>query len=172
MYWLRLCPHFREPALEATLVRRRLFIVLMTAAHISPNIFSLRVFLTNIQWTSYYNTRQSTYSYHTSHSYIHLHPYIIHHIHIRSHLHFSCYSWQAGCPRLFVSDTETSCKSFLLHTQIKKMTLWHILTSKVRPKLQPCCSPSTWFTVVTDHLEVGELLMYCGLQSSASQHSN
>jgi hypothetical protein len=40
--------HFREPVLEATLVWRRLFIVLMTAAHISPNIFSLQTFLTNI----------------------------------------------------------------------------------------------------------------------------
>ncbi len=29
--------------LEATLVRRMLFIVLMTAAHISPNVFSFRV---------------------------------------------------------------------------------------------------------------------------------
>ncbi len=29
-------------------VRRRLFIVLMTAAHISPNVFSLRNFLSNI----------------------------------------------------------------------------------------------------------------------------
>ncbi len=45
--WLRLCPqsgaHVRSHA-----VRRRLFIVLMTAAHISPNVFSLRNFLSNI----------------------------------------------------------------------------------------------------------------------------
>ncbi len=73
-----------ERALEATLVRRRLFIVLMTAAHISPNIFSLWVFLTNIQRTSHYNTwqwhkfilyitfiRTFTSPYYTSHSHIH-----------------------------------------------------------------------------------------------------
>jgi hypothetical protein len=82
MYWLRLCPHSREPSLEALLVRRRLFIVLMTAAHISPNVFSLQVFLTNVQWTFHYSTRQwhtsilyitfirtFTSSYYTSHSY-------------------------------------------------------------------------------------------------------
>ncbi len=42
-YWLRLCPHSGEPPSEATLVQRMLFIVLMTAAHISPNVFFLRV---------------------------------------------------------------------------------------------------------------------------------
>ncbi len=42
-------------------VRRRLFIVLMTAAHISPNVFSLRKFLRNIQGL-----------FHTVHSNIHL----------------------------------------------------------------------------------------------------
>jgi hypothetical protein len=106
MYWLRLCPHSRKGALEATLVWRRLFIALMTAAHISPNDFSLRVFPTSVQWTSYYNTWQRhtfilyitfictfTSSYYTSHLYVH------------SHLHFFCSSLQAGCLRLFVSDT-------------------------------------------------------------------
>jgi hypothetical protein len=114
MYWLRFCPHSRERGLEATLVRRRLFIVLMTAAHISPNVFSLRVFLTNLQWTSHYNNRQwhtsilyitfirtFTSSYYTSHSYVH------------SHLHFFCSSWQAGCPQLFVSDTATTTQRIL-----------------------------------------------------------
>ncbi len=75
---------FRGRALEATLVWRRLFIVLMTATHISPNVFSLPGFLTNVQWTSHYNTRQwqtftlyitfihtFTSSYYTSHSYVH-----------------------------------------------------------------------------------------------------
>ncbi len=45
--WLRLCPQFRARVRSHT-VRRRLFIVLMTAAHISPNVFSLRNFLSNI----------------------------------------------------------------------------------------------------------------------------
>jgi hypothetical protein len=33
------------------------------------------------------------------------HIHIIHHIHVHSHLHFFCSSWQAGCPRLFESNT-------------------------------------------------------------------
>ncbi len=45
--WLRLCPQFGA-CIRSHAVRRRLFIVLMTAAHISPNIFSLRNFLSNI----------------------------------------------------------------------------------------------------------------------------
>ncbi len=49
---------FGEPALEATFVRRRLFIVLMTAALISRNLFSLQAFLSNVQWISHYNTWQ------------------------------------------------------------------------------------------------------------------
>ncbi len=39
--WLRLCP-------QSGAVRRRLFIFLMTAGHISPNLFCLRNFLSNI----------------------------------------------------------------------------------------------------------------------------
>jgi hypothetical protein len=91
MYWLWLCPHSRERALEATVVRRRLFIVLMTAAHISPNAFSLRVFLTNIRWTSHYNTRQwyAFILYITFIRTVHSHPHIIHHIHMYIHIFVS-----------------------------------------------------------------------------------
>jgi hypothetical protein len=45
--WLRLCPQ-SGARIRSHAVRRRLFIVLMTAAHISPNVFSLRNFLNNI----------------------------------------------------------------------------------------------------------------------------
>jgi hypothetical protein len=45
--WLRLCPQFGA-RVQSCAVRRRLFIVLMTAAHISPNVFSLQNFLSNI----------------------------------------------------------------------------------------------------------------------------
>jgi hypothetical protein len=45
--WLRLCPQFGA-RVRSHAVRRRLFIVLVTAAHISPNVFSLRNFLSNI----------------------------------------------------------------------------------------------------------------------------
>ncbi len=47
MNWLRLCPQ-SGARVQSHAVRRRLFIVLMTAAHISPNVFSVRNFLSNI----------------------------------------------------------------------------------------------------------------------------
>jgi hypothetical protein len=53
--WLWLCPQFgplrpklRHPQEAIYSLRRRLFIVLMIAAHISPNVISLRNFLSNI----------------------------------------------------------------------------------------------------------------------------
>jgi hypothetical protein len=70
IYWLWLCPHFGAPTPEDTLLRRRLFIVLMTAAHISPNVFSLQLSLASIYLTSYYNIQQCTHTYYTSHSHI------------------------------------------------------------------------------------------------------
>jgi hypothetical protein len=45
--WLRLCPQFGA-RIRSHAILRRLFIVLMTAAHISPNVFSLRNFLGDI----------------------------------------------------------------------------------------------------------------------------
>jgi hypothetical protein len=45
--WLRLCPQ-SGARVRSHAVWRRFFIVLLTAAHISPNIFSLRNFLSNI----------------------------------------------------------------------------------------------------------------------------
>ncbi len=83
-------------------IRRRLFIVLMTAAHISPNLFSLRMFLSNIQKLFLIVHNNIIHAYYTSHSYTHLHllfctPY--------SYLHFFWSSWQAACSRLLVSDT-------------------------------------------------------------------
>jgi hypothetical protein len=68
--WLRLCPYFGAPTPEATLLRRRLFIVLMTAAHISPNVFSLQMSLASIYSPSYYSIGQYMHTYYTSHSHI------------------------------------------------------------------------------------------------------
>jgi hypothetical protein len=45
--WLRLCPLFKA-RVRSHDIRRRLFIVLMIATHISPNVFSLQNFLSNI----------------------------------------------------------------------------------------------------------------------------
>ncbi len=75
IYWLRLRPHFRAPTLEATLLWRRLFIVSMTAAHISPTSFPSNCTLL-VYWTSYFNTKWCTHTYYTLHS----HPHILHYV--------------------------------------------------------------------------------------------
>ncbi len=54
-------------------VRRRLFVVLMTAAHISPNVFSLRMFLGYVQELFLIIHDNSIHTYYTSHWYIQLH---------------------------------------------------------------------------------------------------
>jgi hypothetical protein len=79
-----------------------LFIVLMTAAHISPNVFSLRKFLSNIQRLFPIVHSNIIHTYYISHSYAHLHLLFYTSY---SKLHFFRSSWQAGCPLLLVSDT-------------------------------------------------------------------
>ncbi len=98
--WLRLCPQ-SGARVRSHAVQRRLFIVLMTAAHISPNVFSLRNFLSNI------HVLFLAYVY--CHSYLlyitfkqYLHPFITR----QSFYHFFGSSWQADCSRSLVSDTE------------------------------------------------------------------
>jgi hypothetical protein len=54
-------------------IRRRLFLVLMTAAHISPNVFSLWKFLSNIQELFLTVHDNIIHAYYTSHLYAHLH---------------------------------------------------------------------------------------------------
>ncbi len=115
-WWI--CPswspseHLLAPALspfggahvQSHAIQRRLFIVLMTAVHISPNVFSLQKFLSNIQrlflwyiiisfiliilYITFICTFTSFYFYMSY-----------------SKLNFFRSSWQAGCPRLLVSDT-------------------------------------------------------------------
>jgi hypothetical protein len=86
-------------------VRRRLFIVLMAAAHISPNVFSLRKFLNNIQGL-YLTVQAISFILIIHHIYTHI--YIFYFYTSCSHVHFFGSSWQAGCPWLLVSDTERS----------------------------------------------------------------
>ncbi len=69
--WLRLCPQ-SGARIRSHAVRRRLFIVLMTAAHISPNVFSLQNFLSNIHVLFL--------------AYIHRHSYLLY-ITFKQHLH-------------------------------------------------------------------------------------
>ncbi len=121
IYWLRLCPRFGAPMLEVTLLWRRLFIVLMTAAHISPNVFSLQLSLASVYWTSYYNIQQCKHTYYTSHSHNLILYYIILHDTLMSilHLHFFCSPWQAGCSQLIVSDTVRTPRTSLANHPTK-----------------------------------------------------
>jgi hypothetical protein len=118
----RICPawspseHQLAPALSpiwgirSHAVRRRLFIVLMTAAHISPNVFPsetssatyMYCFLRYIQNHSYLLYITSTWT---------IKPFIYM---TYSQFHFFRSSWQAGCPRSFVSDTRNKITHVLI----------------------------------------------------------
>jgi hypothetical protein len=92
---LRICPswstseHLLTPALfpfgarvRSHAIQRRLFIVLMTAAQISPNVFSLRMFLSNVQQLFHIiHNIACTPILHHIHTYIYIF-YFIHLIHI------------------------------------------------------------------------------------------
>ncbi len=103
IYWLPLCPHSVGRPLEATLAQRMLFIVLMTATHISPTSFPSEHF-TPMYRNILLKYSHGTHSYCTSHSYIYSHSYYTSQF-VHLHLHFFCFLWQTGCLRLFVSDT-------------------------------------------------------------------
>ncbi len=81
MYWLQLCPQFGAPTLEAMLLWRRLFIVLMTADNISPTSFPSNCPLLPY-WPSYFNKNNAR---------IH----IIHYTHIHtSHIMWHYITWR------------------------------------------------------------------------------
>ncbi len=95
MYWLRLCPHFGAPTLEATLLRRRLFIFLMTAAPISPTSFPSNCPLL-AYWASYFNTITHAYILYITFTFTHLILCynILHSAHMSIlHLHFFHTTW-------------------------------------------------------------------------------
>ncbi len=134
--WLRLCPQ-SGARVRSHGIQRRLFIVLMTAAHDSPNVFSLRNFLGNI---------------HVLFSlYIHHHSYLLYitfkqaftsfYYMIKSLFHFFGSSWQAGCPRCLVSDTARVTISSYQHCLISPvafaMRKWDISHLPVMPRASP-----------------------------------
>jgi hypothetical protein len=99
-----------------------MFIVVMTAAHISPNVFSLQTFLPMYSEQLIITHIAAHIHIYTSHSYVHSHLCITLYDPFMniSHLHFFCSLWQAGCSRLIVSDTlhahaECQCCMFMLH---------------------------------------------------------
>ncbi len=71
IYWLWLCFHSGAPTLEATLLQRGLFIVLMTAAHISPMSFPSNCPLL-AYWASYFGTIRHTYTWYITFTFTHL----------------------------------------------------------------------------------------------------
>jgi hypothetical protein len=94
-------PSHRVRADSLSRVQNRLFIALMTAAHISPNVFSLRNFLSNIHVPFL--------------AYIHYHSYLLYitfkqtftsfDYETKSFYHFFGSSWQADCSQSLVSYT-------------------------------------------------------------------
>jgi hypothetical protein len=109
----RMCPAWSPSGHQLTLslspigarirshaVRRRLFIFLMTAAHISLNIFSLRNFLNNIHVLVLHYTIIVIHTYYTSHSSKQLQPFVTRWIHsfISSSLHSRPAAFGLLCP--------------------------------------------------------------------------
>ncbi len=94
MHWLRLCPHFGAPTLEAMLLRRRLFIFLMIAAHISPTSFPFNCPLL-AYWASYFNTITPAYILYITFTSTHLTVYYVT-IYYTAHTRLSC---------IFISST-------------------------------------------------------------------
>ncbi len=93
--------------------------VLMTAAHISPNVFSLRKFLSNIQrlflWCIIISFIPIIH-------HIYTHIYIFQFYTSCSYIHFFGSSWQAGCPRLLVSDIGAQSNTWHLHDVARATT--------------------------------------------------
>ncbi len=82
--WLRLCPQFGA-RVRSHAVWRRLFIVLMTAAHISANVFSLRNFLSNIH-ELFLTVHSTSFIFIIHHIYMHIYIFYLHDIFILSFL--------------------------------------------------------------------------------------
>ncbi len=102
--WLQLCPQFGAHV-RSHAVRRKLFIVLMTAAHISPNVFSLRNFLSNIH--GLFLTIHST-------SFIS----VIHHIHTNSCIFYLHNTFTLSFLWIFMAGLSPLCLIQLLITGI------------------------------------------------------
>jgi hypothetical protein len=65
------------PRVRSHAIRRRLFIALMTAAHISPNIFSLRNFLSNIHGL-FLTVHATSFIYFIHYIYTHIYIFYLH----------------------------------------------------------------------------------------------
>jgi hypothetical protein len=79
-----MCPAW-SPSELTPAVRRRLFIVLMTAAHISPNVFSLQNFLSDIHGL-FLTVHSTSFISIIHHIYTHTYIFYLHDIFILSFL--------------------------------------------------------------------------------------
>jgi hypothetical protein len=107
IYWLRLCPHFGAPTLEAMLLQRRLFTVLMTAAHISTNVLSLQLSLSSVLYTEHLTTMYSNALIHIIH-YIHTSYVVLYYFTWYTYVHLASsflLFFLAGWLRFTTSDT-------------------------------------------------------------------
>jgi hypothetical protein len=108
IYWPRLCPHSRERAVRSLACPEDA----VYSLNDSSSCFTQRFFPPSgfsPMYSEYLIIIHSngTHSYYTSHSYYVYIAFI--RTFTSSFLRFFCSSWQAGCPRLFVSNTTVSC---------------------------------------------------------------
>ncbi len=144
IYWLRLCPHFGAPTLEAMLLWRGLFIDLMTAAHISPNVLSLQLSLASMYWTSYHiysNARIRIIHYiHTSHIILHYITWYTH-VHLASSfLLFFLAGWLFSACNIRYSYKKSSVKKCSCY----KVSMLHTGILRSIKHLQPMDSNFLW----------------------------
>jgi hypothetical protein len=109
LYWPRLCPHSGERACPENAVYN---------LNDSSSCFTQRLFPPSgfsAMYSEYFIIIHGSGTYIVHHIHMSIHILILHIIFIRtftsSFLHFFCSSWQAGCPRLFVSDTLVTVKN-------------------------------------------------------------
>jgi hypothetical protein len=105
--WLRFCPHLGGPRQKPRRPEEVVYSPNDSCSHFTQCLFPPKVPQQHTRIISY-STSNIIHTYYTSHLYAHL--YLLFFI-SRSHIHLSGSSWQAGCPRLLVSDTLTNISS-------------------------------------------------------------
>jgi hypothetical protein len=125
----------------------------MTAVHISPNVFSLREFLSThrLHLTVHTIYRISfILIIHHIHTYIHIFIYMS-----RTQLHFFRSSWQAGCSRILVSVTvSTSPRQWYFCQPGNRFAVYKVIQFLSAIKCSPVNNP-TKFLAATDCGQAG-----------------
>jgi hypothetical protein len=119
--WLRLCPHLGGPRPKPRRPEEVVYSLNDSCSHFTQRLFPLKLPQQHTQ-IIFHSTSNIIHIYYTSHLYAHLHLLFCMSY---SHTHFFGSSWQAGCPRLLVSDTRRlKCIYFcrLLNTRTLRKT--------------------------------------------------